>query len=86
MSLSSEQKSLEHARAAHLFPSEIDTLYWAARGKTADETALITQLSRHTITTYRQQAIAKLGASNITHAVWLAEQLGLIATHNSLKT
>lgn len=67
--------------ANKLYPSEIETLYWAARGKTSEETAIILKLSPNTITSYRKQAIQKLNASNITHAVFLAAQLGLIAEH-----
>ena len=36
-----------------LFPSKIEVLYWAARGKTAEETAIIFDLSIYTIKTYR---------------------------------
>ncbi len=62
-----------------LYPCEIETLYWAARGKTTEETAMILNLSGHTIATYRKLAIQKLNASNITHAVFIATGLGLIS-------
>ena len=55
-----------------LYPSEIAVLYWAAKGKTSHETALILDLSENTIKTYRRDAIKKMKANNITHAVFKA--------------
>lgn len=63
---------------AKLFPSEVEVLYWAARGKTAEETALILGLTINTLYSYRKNAIAKLNCSNIAHAVHKAHLLGLI--------
>lgn len=58
--------------------SEINVLYWAAQGKTAEETSMLLGLTKHTLETYRKRAIKKLGASNLTHAVYLAQQHGII--------
>jgi LuxR family quorum sensing-dependent transcriptional regulator len=71
-------KQLETAKQAHLYPCEIEALYWAARGKTSQETAIILNLKENTIATYRKEAIKKLNASNITNAVWLATEVGLL--------
>ena len=48
-----------------LSTGEIDTLYWAAQGKTSEETAILLDLSKHSLDTYRKCAIAKLNATNI---------------------
>lgn len=57
---------------------ERDVLSWAARGKTASETAEILKLSELTIDTYIRGALAKLNATNKTHAVAKGISLGLI--------
>lgn len=58
--------------------SELKVLYWASQGKTAEETAIILDLSKNTIITYRKTATEKLEAANITHAVYLAHGHRLI--------
>ncbi len=61
-----------------LTTSEINVIYWAAQGKTAEETSLLLGLTKHTLETYRKSAIRKLNANNLTHAVYLAQQHGII--------
>ncbi len=61
-----------------LSQGEIDVLYWAAQGKTAEETAILLGLTKHTLETYRKRATNKLNAANITHAVYLAQQNQII--------
>lgn len=78
MTDSTLNKQLIEARETHLYPSEVEALYWAARGKTAEETAMILKLKENTIATYRKDAIKKLNANNITNAVWIATNIGLI--------
>lgn len=67
------------AKLLKLFPSEVEVLYWAARGKTAEETSVLLDLSVNTMYSYRKAAIQKLQCSNITHAVYKAHILGLIS-------
>ncbi len=77
----SRKKMITNRLSLHeqdLFACEIDTLNWTARGKTAEEIAIILNLSTNTITTYRQRAIKKLNAKNISHAIYIAAQKGLI--------
>lgn len=62
-----------------LTPREIDCLYWAAKGKTAIETAELLSLKDETVRKYTKTAIAKLSAANKTHAVCIAHQLGYLA-------
>lgn len=57
---------------------EIDVLSWAAKGKTADETAVILGLGRETVTTHMARACRRLGAANKTHAVAMAVQRRLV--------
>lgn len=57
---------------------EIDVLSWAARGKTADETAVILNLGRETVRTHMTHACRKMDASNKTHAVAIAVYRRLI--------
>ena len=57
---------------------ERDVLAWAARGKTVSESADILSISDATVETHVRHAMAKLDASNKTHAVVKAIYLGLV--------
>lgn len=57
---------------------EKDVLSWAARGKTAIDTADILTLSEETVKTHIRNALNKLGACNKTHGVAKAIYLGMI--------
>ena len=57
---------------------EATCLAWASLGKTKGETALVTGLSERTVRFYLDGAMAKLGASNISHAVRIAVERKLI--------
>ncbi len=57
---------------------ERDMLAWAARGKTASDTAEILKISDETVETHIRNAMRKLDATNKTHAVAKAIYLGLI--------
>jgi DNA-binding CsgD family transcriptional regulator len=57
---------------------ERDVLSWAARGKTAKDTADLMRVSEMTVNTHIRNAIAKLGANSKTHATTKAIYLGLI--------
>ncbi len=48
-------------------------------GKTSSEIGTILKLSEHTISQYLTSATRKLDASNRTHAVALAAQLGYLS-------
>lgn len=62
----------------NLTDRERDVLSWAARGKTATDTADILHLSEETIKTHIRNALVKLGATNKTNGVAKAIFLGLI--------
>ncbi|NJR12997.1 MAG: LuxR family transcriptional regulator [Phyllobacteriaceae bacterium] len=64
--------------ATELSVRERDCLQWAAAGKTALDTALILQLSPHTVSQYLATAMVKLGAVNRVQAVAKAIRLGLL--------
>jgi DNA-binding CsgD family transcriptional regulator len=57
---------------------EIECLHWAACGKTEEEVAQIIQRSHETARFHLRNAVAKLNASNRTHAVAIACSRGLI--------
>ncbi|MDH4439832.1 MAG: LuxR C-terminal-related transcriptional regulator [Rhizobium sp.] len=57
---------------------ERECLEWCAAGKTAEETAIITKLSVHTVESYVRSAMRKLGAVNRMHAVARAIRLKAI--------
>ncbi|VVE21665.1 Transcriptional activator protein LasR [Pandoraea pneumonica] len=65
--------------AGKLSPREIESLLWAARGKTAWEIGLILKISEHTVTFHINNAKRKLGAVNRHQAIAAAISSGLIA-------
>lgn len=73
--LDEEGRPLRHV---YLTDRERDVLAWAARGKTAEETSDILNVSAKTVVEHLNNARRKLGASNKTHAASVALFLGLI--------
>lgn len=61
-----------------LSPRERDVILWAARGKTAWETAGILGLTEGTVNQYIRGAITKMNASSKLHCVTLALDFGLL--------
>ncbi len=66
------------SNAIELTRREEQALAWAARGKTANDTANIMNLSYASVKTYLENARHKLGCANVTHAVAAAIAAGLI--------
>ena len=69
----------ENRRNNPLSHRERDCLKLAMLGKTSSEVGIILELSEYTISQYFTTAQRKLGASNRTHAVALAAQLGYLS-------
>ena len=70
----------EAAQAGQILTDrERDVLAWAARGKSALDTADILTLSEDTVKTHIRNALKKLDANNKTHGVTKAIYLGLIS-------
>jgi DNA-binding CsgD family transcriptional regulator len=61
-----------------LSPRELEVLLWAARGKTYEETASIMNIKFSTVHIYMGKLKLKLNATNITHAVALSYENGII--------
>lgn len=61
-----------------LSPRELLCLIWAAKGKTAGETAMITNLSSRTVQHYLDSAREKLGASTVAQLIALSKDLEII--------
>jgi DNA-binding CsgD family transcriptional regulator len=66
------------AHQMQLTDKEREVMAWAARGKTAEDSAEIMSISTETVRWHTKNAIDKLGAGNKTHAVAKAIHLGLI--------
>ena len=64
--------------SASLSPREVDCLTHAAQGHGDEDIASRLGISKHTARFHIENAINKLGATNRTHAVALAAQLGLV--------
>jgi len=56
---------------------EKECLYWAARGKSVEETSLILNISIETVKSHRKNTIKKLHVTNVTQAVFQAAKRGL---------
>lgn len=65
-------------KTAYLTDRQIDCLSWLARGKTMAETATILDISVHTIREHLRDITDRLNAANMTHAVAIACQLGIV--------
>lgn len=63
-------------RMLNLSSREKECLYWAARGKSSEETAMILNIKTSTINVYRQRIKAKLNCINMTQALYKAIQRG----------
>jgi DNA-binding CsgD family transcriptional regulator len=57
---------------------ELETLGWAARGKTSAEIAIIMKLSKRTVDFHLDNARIKLGATTRIEAAVKAATIGLI--------
>lgn len=57
---------------------EIECLYWAANGKSSEETATILKIKPATVDEYRKQIKKKLNCNNLVHAVYEAIKYGYI--------
>jgi DNA-binding CsgD family transcriptional regulator len=67
-----------------LSPRELEVLLWAAKGKTYTETGMILGISHGSVHTHMKTMQLKLNAINVTHAVALGYELGIIA-HNTVE-
>jgi DNA-binding CsgD family transcriptional regulator len=63
---------------AYLSDRQIECLYWLANGKTIAETAIILEISTHTVRQHLRIIVERLHAVNTVHAVALAAQFGII--------
>lgn len=66
------------AEDGRLSNRERECLVWTARGKTVEDVAVILDISADTVRVYMKRIIAKLQASNKTHAAAKALALGMI--------
>jgi DNA-binding CsgD family transcriptional regulator len=71
-------KPADAAEAIKLTGREKEVMAWAARGKTAADTAQILGISPETVEGFVKQALRKLNASNKTHGVAKSIALGII--------
>ena len=62
----------------NLSAREHEILLWTAKGKTAEEIALIVGVKPHTVRGYQKSTRLKLNCSSLAHAVSTAIHLGLI--------
>jgi DNA-binding CsgD family transcriptional regulator len=61
-----------------LSPRELETLTWAAKGKTYSETAQILGVSYASVHSYMNSLKLKMDVVNIAHAVALGYELGIL--------
>jgi DNA-binding CsgD family transcriptional regulator len=66
-----------------LSPRELETLTWAAKGKTYWETAQILGIGYSSVHTYVNSLKSKMNAVNVTHAVARGYELGILELHTA---
>lgn len=79
LDLASATSEVDDIPSPYLTPREREVLLWAARGKSAWETAQLLGLSEKTIKFYLRNASSRLNTKNKTHAAATSLILGLIA-------
>lgn len=72
------RESGQHDTQMNLRPRERDCLYWAAMGKSAEDTADILGLGTETVRKYLKTALGRLNSRNKVQAVARALQWGLL--------
>lgn len=63
---------------------EVECLYWAAHGKSSDETATILKIKKYTVEEYRKNIKQKLNCYTMAHAVYEGIKRGYIGAFNRL--
>jgi DNA-binding CsgD family transcriptional regulator len=76
--LHEQTASASERELAYLSDRQVDCLYWLANGKTVQETAIILDISAHTVRQHLRVIVERLRAVNTVHAVALAAQFGII--------
>lgn len=75
---------MEPLQEKQLTEREIECLYWAAHGKSSDETAMILQIKKYTVEDYRKNIKKKLNCSTLAHAVYEGVKRGYISAFHRL--
>lgn len=63
---------------------EVQCLYWAANGKSSDETAIILKIKKSTVEDYRKHIKQKLNCSSMAHAIYEGVKRGYIGAFHRL--
>lgn len=74
----SKNNILQDTQCSKLTEREKECLYWAAQGKSSEETAIILNIKPASVLSYRRLLKAKLNCYNIAQAVYKAAQLGIL--------
>ena len=61
-----------------LTPREVEVMLWTARGKTYNEISTVLGISENTVKSHIENVRNKLNATNKTHMIAVAIQLGLV--------
>lgn len=77
--LAFERLMLRIAGMDELTPRQLEVLQLTAEGMTAEQTAAALGIGLETVKTHRKDILYRLGARNVTHAVSIGMEHGLIA-------
>jgi len=69
---------------AKLTEREVQCLYWAAHGKSSEETAMILKIKKSTVEDYRKHIKQKLNCSSMAHAIYEGVKRGYIGAFHQL--
>jgi DNA-binding CsgD family transcriptional regulator len=65
---------------------EVECLYWAAHGKSSDETAIILKIKKNTVEDYRKNIKQKLNCSSMAHAIYEGVKRGYIGAFHRINS
>lgn len=66
----------------HLTEREAECLYWAAQGKSSEETAIIMSISRYTVEDFRKSIKRKLNCTTLVQAIYESIKHGHLGAFN----
>ena len=65
---------------------EVECLFWAAQGKSSDDTAIILRIKKSTVECYRKSIKQKLNCTSMAHAIYEGVKRGYIGAFHRLNS
>lgn len=72
--------------STQLTEREVECLYWAAHGKSSDETAIILKIKKSTVEDYRKHIKRKFDCITMAQAIYEGVKRGYIGSFHRINT